>query len=495
MNQNTKWGCTVCGYIHVGGEAPACCPICGVTAELFEILPEKVEQPAAKPAPKRWRCINCDFIHDGDTPPASCLICGAEPEQFEAVEETQADTGGQALTGSIVIIGGGIAGISAAEAARKQAPDAKIILVSQEKDLPYYRLNLTRYLAGEISSDQLAVYPQPWYEQHKIELLLDTEATAIDTSAKTVKLKDGQSLSYDRLILTTGAHPSVPPVSGAHRKRVVSLRSCKDANEILQNISPDTRCVVVGGGLLGLETAAALARQKVSVTVVEGYDWLLPRQLNRAAGLRLAKEVENLGITLICGAKIKELDGDEQVRSVVLESGELLPADLVIIAAGVRSNSYLARMAKLEVNTGVVVDNKLCTSDADVFAAGDLSEFQGTLYGAWAPAQFQGTVAGTNAAGGNITFDGIPRSYSIKVIGSDLFSVGTINPNDASYQIFEENGDNYIQLVFRDSYLVGAILMGDSKAASSIKKLIENRISCAELLAKTKDAKTIIANL
>jgi nitrite reductase (NADH) large subunit len=494
MQQDTKWGCTICGYIHVGSEAPACCPICGVTAELFEALPEAREQNA-KPAPKRWRCINCDFIHDGDAPPQSCLICGVGPEQFEAVEETKADASGQSLQGSIVIIGGGIAGISAAEAARRQAPDATITLVNQEKDLPYYRLNLTRYLAGEIDSDQLAVHPEPWYKQHNIKLLLDTEATAIDTKAKTVKLKDGQTLAYDRLILTTGAHPSVPPVSGAHRKRVVSLRSCKDADEILQNITTDTRCVVVGGGLLGLETAAALAKRKVPVTVVEGYDWLLPRQLNHAAGKRLAKEVESLGITLICGAKIKELDGDEQVRSVVLESGQVLAADMVIIAAGVRSNSYLARMAKLDVNTGVIVDNQLRTSDSDIFAAGDLSEYQGVLYGAWAPAQLQGTVAGTNAAGGNMVFDGVPRSYSIKVIGSDLFSVGMINPGDASYQIFEENGKNYTFLVFRDSFLVGAILMGDSKAASNIKKLIEEKIPCAELLSKAKTAQDIIANI
>lgn len=491
---DTKWCCTVCGYIHMGPHAPGCCPVCGVTADLFEPAPEP-QQAAPKAAPTRWRCINCEYVHDGDAPPASCLICGVGPEQFEPVEEAQELSGAGAVEGAIVIVGGGIAGLSAAEAARKYAPRAAITLISQEPEPPYYRLNLTRYLAGEIAFDELPVHPESWYGERNIAVLVGVEVTSIDRSGRQVVLKDRPPVPYDRLVLATGAHPCVPPLAGVHRKRVVPLRSCRDAQEILQNCTEGTRCVVIGGGVLGLETAGALALRNVPVTLIEGYDWLLPRQLNRAAGERLAAEAGLLGIRLICGAKVKELDGDEQVRSVVLESGEVLPADLVIITAGVRSNSYLARLAGLEVNNGVVVDTHLRTSDPAIYAAGDMTEFQGVLYGTWAPAQYQGTVAGMNAAGGAEVFGGLPRSNSIKVIGSDLFSIGGIHPDDASYRVFEDTGDTYGLFVFRDSRLMGAILMGDTSIAPVVKKLIENRTSCSDLLAASADVQALRAGI
>lgn len=486
-----RWYCTVCGYIHIGETAPDCCPICGVTPDLFEPAPEPKQ--SAQTAPKSWRCINCDFIHDGDAPPESCLICGVGPEQFEPVVDAAQGSTGTGFKGKIVVIGGGIAGISAAEAAHQNAPEATVTLVCQEPDPPYYRLNLTRYLAGEINSQSLPVHPTQWYQEQGINMLLDTEATAIDRQAKTVSLKGKEPLEYDRLILATGAHPSVPPISGVYRKNVFTLRNCSDANRIINSAEPGSRCVVIGGGVLGLEVAGALALRKLEVNLLEGADWLLPRQLNRAAGERLADEARALGINLHCGVKIKELDGDERVRSVQLESGQQIPADLVIITAGVRSNSYLARLAGLKVNNGVVVDQYLRTSDPDIYAAGDLSEFQGMLYGTWAPAQSQGTVAGSNAAGQEMVFEGIARSNSIKVIGADLFSIGQIHPDDASYQIFEETGDNYSYFVFRDSHLKGAILIGDSACSSAIKKLIEKQTSCSDLLSKAKTAADIKA--
>lgn len=489
-----RWFCSVCGYIHVGSAVPDCCPVCGVPADLFEPAPE-VKPAASQASPKRWRCINCDFIHDGDEPPASCLICGVGPDQFEPVAEPKLTAHLQGLNGSIVIIGGGIAGVSAAEAARAHAPDAQITLVSQEPEPPYYRLNLTRYLAGEITADALPVHPADWYAQQRIELLMGAEVTAIDRDGKRVSLKGRPPLTYDRLVLATGAHASVPPITGVHRKRIVTLRNCRDAEDILAGCREGTRCVVIGGGVLGLEVAGALALRKLQVTLLEGFDWLLPRQLNRAAGERLAQEARALGISLLCGSKVKELDGDEQVRSVVLESGQVLPADLVIITAGVRSNSYLARLAGLEVNAGVVVDQHLRSSDPAIYAAGDLSEFQGMVYGTWAPAQSQGVVAGSNAAGQELTFDGIPRSNSIKVIGADLFSIGQIHPADASYLIFEEDGQDYSCFVFRDSLLKGAILIGDTSVASSIKKLIESQRSCSDLLATAHSAAAIKATL
>ncbi len=490
---NERWCCRVCGYIHLGESLPDCCPVCGAKADLFE-----PSAPLSNPAgsvPGRWRCINCDFIHDGEVPPACCTVCGAGKEQFEPVAEQEKDSGKATMTGDIVVIGGGIAGLSAAEAARRIAPDASITLVCQEDDLPYYRLNLTRYLAGEITASDLPVHPESWYAEQRITMLNGAEVTTIDRSARLVAFKSHPAQSYDRLVLAMGAHPSIPPLPGAELENVATLRTCRDAEMILQQSRPGAGCVIIGGGVLGLEAAAALARRDVRVTLVEGVDWLLPRQLNRAVGERLAAVARGLGINLVCGARIRELAGMQAVQGVVLESGETIPADLVIIAAGVRSNSYLARMAGLDVNNGVVVDQHLRTSDPGIFAAGDLSEHQGTLYGTWAPAQYQGTIAGMNAAGGDAVFGGIPRSNSIKVLGVDLFSIGLVHPDDASYLVFEDDGDTFQQFVFRDSHLVGAVLLGDISLAAAVKKLMETNASCAELLAGASDAREIRAGI
>jgi nitrite reductase (NADH) large subunit len=489
-----RFTCTVCGYLHIGESLPDCCPVCGATQDLFE--PAAAPAPPARRAPASWRCMNCDYLHDGSTPPDCCPVCGVGADQFEPVAPEEPSASPKALGGAIVVIGGGIAGLSAAEAARKASPGALITLVCQEEVLPYYRLNLTRYLAGEIQASELPIHPQSWYAEQEITVLQGAEVVAVNRSAGSVSLKGHPDLHYDKLILTMGAHPSVPPIPGADKQNVVTLRTRRDAETILSRAQPGTSCVIIGGGVLGLEAAAALARRSVRVTLMEGFDWLLPRQLNQAAGERLAAAALALGISLICTAQVKDLAGQECVSGVLLENGVSVPADLVIISTGVRSNSYLARKAGLEVNSGVVVDQHLRTNDPDIYAAGDLAEFLGMVYGTWAPSQFQGTIAGMNAAGGDpAIFSGIPRSNSLKVLGVDLFSIGLVHPEDASYRVFEELNGHYQQFVFRDSHLVGAILLGDTGIAPTLKKLIETNASCTELLAGAHLASEIHAGI
>ena len=158
-------------------------------------------------------------------------------------------------------------------------------------------------------------------------------------------------------------------------------------------------------------------------------------------------------------------------------------SDLVVITAGIRSNSSLARQAGLQVSQGVVVDNLLRSSHPDVFAVGDVAEHRGVTYGLWGPAQFQGTIAGMNAAGGQVEFAGIPRSNSLKVLGIDMYSIGQVSPEDGSYlQAEEESGGIYRSFLFRDNRLVGAILLGDTAVSAAAKKAIENRVDCSALL-------------
>ncbi len=452
------WRCSVCGYVHRGAEPPSTCPVCGAPQELFEPLPE---EPAAPP------------------PPA--------PQQVEPADGTAA------AAPKVVIVGAGIAGVAAAESLRGASPGAEITLVSKEAELPYYRLNLTRYLAGEISEHDLPMHPASWYEEQNIRLLLGVEAAAIHAEDHVVELHGGERLPFDKLLLTAGAHPFIPPLPGADRPGATSLRTAADARAILAACRAGARCVCIGGGLLGLETAAALARHGANVTLLEGHGWLLPRQLNQRPGEILNRYVAATGIKLRTHAATRQLVGERRIEGVLLEDGNLLPAELVVIATGIRSNSHLARRAGLEVNQGVVVNNLLTTSHRDILAAGDVAEHHGQVYGIWGPSQYQGSIAGLNLAGRGVEFGGVPRSNTLKVLGLDLFSIGRINVEDASFRTVDQEADGrYFRFVFQDNRLIGAVLLGDASLCVAVQQAVEGKRDCSALLASSPTAAQIV---
>jgi len=483
-SDNKAWRCNVCGYIHNGPEPPEMCPICGSPGDAFESHTQDVKIAAATRV-QSWRCLNCGYVHSGPEPPELCPVCGAPQDCFEPLSDKTDKVAKVDKAGKVVVVGAGIAGLAAVEVIRAASSDIDITLISKENRSPYYRLNLTRYLAGEISEQELSIKPQSWFEENRIQMLLDAEVSKLNLTGKTVELHNKQTVSFDKLILTVGAHPFMPPFPGAYRDGVINLRTLTDAQNILKSDLSGRKCACIGGGLLGLETAGALARQGAQVTLLEGHGWLLPRQLNQNAGEILAGHVESSGIELRTKARTLEILGDERVQGVLLEDQSIIDTDLVVVATGIRSNSYLARTAGLDVNQGIVVDNLLKTSHPDVFAAGDVAEHRGLVYGTWAPAQYQGGIAGMNAAGANAEFGGIPRSNALKVLQLELFSIGQIEPVDGSYDTIEKQADEqYFRFVFHDSHLVGAILLGDAKLATQAKKAIEGKHDFSGLLAK-----------
>lgn len=473
------WKCEVCGYIHRGDEPPSSCPVCGADTDCFTVFEISTERKEAAVVPA-WQCGVCGYLHRAADPPSFCPVCSATGSLFAPVP----DAGGTSPTASdihrIVILGGGIAGLTAAAEARRQSRGTSITLVCREPSLPYYRLNLTRLLAGDIGEDDLQIQTRKWFEEQEIECV-PAEATHIDREQRQVHLRDGRRLEYDRLVLANGAHPFIPPFPGATRDGVRVLRTVEDARAIQQQLVPGIRVVCIGGGLLGLETAGALARQGASVSVVEGFPSLLPRQLPLQAGNMLQRRLESQGMTVLCGETVKELAGDESVQGVLLESGRLLPADMVIVTAGVRPNSYLGRQAGLAVHRGIVVDDRMVSSDPAIMAAGDVSEHRGVLYGIWPAGYAQGSVAGCTAAGGTAEFTGLAPSTRIKVLDIDLFSCGQIHPEDASTSVHQHEEDGVYRAAFcRDGQLVGAVLYGETTAAGLLKKIVESGSQISE---------------
>lgn len=467
------WKCEVCGYIHTGDEPPFSCPVCGSGRECFSVFEISVEQKEPVTV-FIWQCGVCNYLHHAMESPATCPVCSATGNLFAPLHPSEAPFVQSDDIQRIVVLGGGIAGLTAATEARRQSPHSAITLVSREQSLPYYRLNLTRFLAGDIAEEALQMQSHQWFEEQAIECLF-AEATSIDREQRLVCLRDGRQLGYDRLVLANGAHPFIPPFPGATRDGVRVLRSIEDARAILLRLTPGIRIVCIGGGLLGLETAGALARQGATITVVEGFSSLLPRQLPPRAGNMLQQRLESQGLTVLCGETVKELAGDESVQGVLLDSGRQLPAEMVIVTAGVRPNSYLARQAGLTVHRGIVVDDRMTSSDPAILAAGDVAEHRGTLYGIWPASYAQGIVAGCTAAGGKAEFNGLAPSTRVKVLDIDLFSCGQIHPEDASTSSYEFDRDGVYRAIFcRDGQLVGAVLYGDTTGAGWLKEIVES---------------------
>lgn len=487
----TGWRCTVCGFIAHGAEPPECCPVCGAGRTDFE--PAPAPAAAADPVTERWRCLNCTYIHTGDAPPEACPLCGATADRFEPLPPAETSGAAAEFDGHLVVIGAGIAGVSAIESLRELTSKGTITLLAREADLPYYRLNLTRFLAGELTHEAMPIHDAAWYHERNIDLRTAADVSHLDLNAGAVFLHGGEKLLCDRILMTVGAHPFVPPLEGTAREGVKTLRTLRDAEQILEHLAPGMEAVCVGGGLLGLEAAGALANRGADITLLESHEWLMPRQLNERAGDILQRHCESIGITVLRNARTAKLVGDERVAGVQLDDGRSAKADMVILATGVRPNSHLGRRIGIDVNNGVVVDNHLRTSHPTLYAAGDVAEHHGVLYGSWAASQFQGSIAGRNVAGLSDEFGGLPRTNTLKVLGLDLVSIGTFQAEDGSFTVVETQSDSpYARFVFRDTHLVGAVLIGDATLSGPVKQAIENRLDFSDALAGHAEAGAIV---
>ncbi|MBS3783685.1 MAG: NAD(P)/FAD-dependent oxidoreductase, partial [Anaerolineae bacterium] len=281
---------------------------------------------------------------------------------------------------SHIIIGGGVAGVTAARQLAGRVSDDDDIHILSAESYPYYpRPLLWRFIAGAMEQEQLYFQPLSWYEKKGIQFHLDTDVTALDGEAHRLTLGDGSEISYDRLLLATGARPFLPPVEGTDRRGVFTLRTLDDAKRIKAHAEKLPQAVVIGGGLLGLETARAIREAGPRVRVIEIADHLLPRQLDAEGARVLRTLLEEQGLEITTGSIVEAVLGDHSVEGVRTKEGRSIEAQLVLFSTGIRCRAALAREAGLEVNRGAIVDEQMRTSVGDVFAAGDIAEFEGDV--------------------------------------------------------------------------------------------------------------------
>ncbi|WP_237651321.1 nitrite reductase large subunit NirB [Xanthomonas graminis] len=373
-----------------------------------------------------------------------------------------------------------MAGIRTVEELLKLMPGMYDITVFGAEPHPNYnRILLSPVLAGEQQFDEIVLNPLAWYAENGIQLYVGKEVTRIDRVKRKVIAADGTEAPYDRLLLATGSLPIVLPVPGKDLKGVIGYRDMHDTQTMIDTATRKRHAVVIGGGLLGLEAANGLKQRGMQVTVVHLADWLLERQLDPVAGQLLQRSLSERGLEFRLGTSTTELVGnaDGDVVAVKFSDGSEVPADLVVMAAGIRPNIALAQAAGIHCTRGIVVNDTLQTFDPRVYAVGECASHRGIAYGLVAPLFEQAKICANHLAGFGIgIYRGSVASTKLKVTGIDLFSAGDFMGGEGSEEIVlsDPAGGVYKKLVLKDDTLVGACLYGDTNDGAWYFQLLKD---------------------
>ena len=387
-----------------------------------------------------------------------------------------------------VIIGNSVAAVGAVRGIRNIDPSGNITVISRERHTAYGRPLISYLLGGLVTEKRMPYLPEGFYEQHRVNLLLNSEVVTLDGSRKQVKLAGGEAIPYDRLLIATGGDPFVPPIVGlSDKEKVFTFTTWDDAAKLKGLAADIDRVVVIGGGLIGLKAAEGLHLLGKNVTIVELADRILSAAFDRPAGRIVAKKMKANGIDVITEDTVVKVEGEgAEITGVTLKSGDFIPCDTVIVAIGVRPAAGFLKGSKVEVNRGVVVNDAMETSAKGIFAAGDVTEARDFFSGQknpmpiWPDAYIQGDIAGTNMAGGSKGYSGGLAMNSIEFFKVSTISMGITNPSDpAEYEVLtylDLENYQYRKIVLQGNLLVGAVLVGNVERAGIFSGLVRERI-------------------
>lgn len=377
------------------------------------------------------------------------------------------------MTVDYLIIGTGAAGIAAAKAIRKNDQDGRVVIISQDSYLPYFRTRLTKAIAQDLSPEKLMMEKEGFFEKNQIELWLNKKVESIDYDNSVVNIEGGAELAYKKLLLATGALPFVPPYEGGELENVFSMRSMDDYLAVQETLEEEDikTVLVVGGGLLGLEAAYAFLEKGLEVHVGEFAEHLLTKQLDIASSISLEEALADEGLNIHVGSTLKEVVGDGKVERVILTGGEEFDCQLVLFSVGVRPDVSLAKDG-LEVNRGIVANQKLKTSVDNVWVAGDNAEVNGFVMGLWTAANEMGQIAGDNMSGGDSAYTTQKLFTNLQIGHIKLFSAGSHQGDDSFVKV---DGKNFVKVFFQDGKTIGGILGGNTSKMATVNKLIDEK--------------------
>ncbi|MGN8110702.1 NAD(P)/FAD-dependent oxidoreductase [Paraburkholderia sp. 22098] len=395
----------------------------------------------------------------------------------------------------LVVIGNGMAGMRTVEELLKLAPDLYDITVfGAEPYGNYNRIMLSPVLAGEKSVDDIILNSRSWYEENGIRLHAGDPVVAIDRTRRIVRSRNGVEAGYDRLLIATGSKPFLIPVPGHTLPGVIAFRDIQDVETMLDAARRHRHAVVIGGGLLGLEAANGLMRQGMSVTVVHVTDSLMDRQLDRSASALLQQALERKGLRFLLKANTAEIVGPDRVTAVRFDDGTEVPADLVVMTAGVRPNIDLAKQAGLHCERAIVVDDTLQTYDPRIYAVGECVQHRTATFGLVAPIWDQARVCGAHLAGaGHRRYVQRATATKLKVTGVELYSAGDFigGPDSEDLVLRDPRRGVYKRLVIEDNRVIGAVLYGDVKEGAWYFDLIQSRTDISSLRSHLLFGKTL----
>jgi nitrite reductase (NADH) large subunit len=378
-----------------------------------------------------------------------------------------------------VIIGGGIAGISAIKAIREVDGDVEISMFSNENFYPYNRLRLTKGLFGNLEEDNILLQKKQWYEANKIKLNINKGVTGINIEDQEVLLSDGSKIKYNKLLLACGSSNFKPPIEGVDKENVYTIRYLEQAWEVKKAAEDRKTPLIIGGGIQGLETAWELNQQGKAVHIAEIQARLMPKQLDERASKILQEIIEDHRVKIHLNTQVEKIAGENSVEGIITKEGVTIPCDMIIYNAGIRPNIKYIKESLININKGVIVNNKMQTNIENIYAAGDVAEFNNRISGLWNIAIEQGKTAGYNMVGKDEEYRDIVPVTTLNAFGVSLFSMGNADENKCDMTLVEEVDDNkgYKRIFIKDNKVIGAIVIGDTKKSPILKSAIEGQVS------------------
>jgi NAD(P)H-nitrite reductase large subunit len=385
-----------------------------------------------------------------------------------------------------VILGNGIAGVSAAETIRQFDSEGGITMISDETFAPYSRPMISMVLAGQVGSNKLPIRSSGFYEDLKITAVLGKRVSEIDVDQKRVMVENGTTVHFDKLLIATGADPRPIKAKGMNLKNIFFMRTEAHIRNMLAVIPRVQRALVLGGGLVGFKAAYGLLKRGLDVTMLITSGYPLSMQVDETAGKLILDELRDYGLKVRVGISVEAFEGNGSVTGAALSDGSHIPCDIVVVGKGVLpALSYVPR-DKIDIDLGILVNEHLESSTAGIFAAGDVAESVDIsrktrwVNAIWPEAVTQGGIAGTNMTGRQVSYKGSLSRNVLRILNLDVMTMGLVNPPETSDYAVIRAGDRrlktYRKLVFRNNILTGAVLINAIEQGGIFMGLIQNEI-------------------
>jgi NAD(P)H-nitrite reductase large subunit len=384
-----------------------------------------------------------------------------------------------------LIIGNSAGGIGAAEAIRQADRRGTLTIVSDEPYPAYSRPLISKYLTGERTLEGMLFRPLDFYDENNITFLPGKRVSDLNLGHQTVRLEDGEQIAWEKVLLAVGGKPIFPGMKGSGKRGVFTFTSIDDAKAIDRFLDNTRRAVVIGGGLIGISVTEALIKRGIAVSVVEMKERVLNTILDQQASLMAEEVLKQAGVEILAGHTVANIEGRDTVEKVILDNGDAIPCNLVVVAIGVLPSPKLALDAQLEINRGIVVDRHMTTSHPDVYACGDVAEAYDFVYREnrltpiWPNAYVGGRIAGFNMAGVKTEYPGSTAINSLNYFGIDIASAGMPTaPNEDGYvTISKQEGNIYQKIILKDNLIMGMIFVGNIEKSGIIFGLMRDRVN------------------